>query len=80
MAGGVQNIVVPAMGSASGDLGLGDALNNQAEAEILERRKRMLAMANSPLSAYGVLNAGQASGVGNLGSAWQSLMGPGSLG
>lgn len=77
MAGGVQNILLPSMGSAAGDLGLGDQLNSQAEAEILERRKRMLAMANSPLSAYGVLNSGLQSGTGNLGTAWQALMGAG---
>jgi hypothetical protein len=65
------------MGAGAGDIGLGDALQNQTEAEILERRKRMLAMVNSPLSAYGVLNSGLQSGVGNLGSAWQALMGPG---
>lgn len=75
MAGGVQNIVVPAMGSASGDLGLGDQLQSETEAQILERRKRLLAMANSPLSAYGVLNSGIQSGTGNLGTAWQALTG-----
>lgn len=63
---------------AGQDLGLGDQLNNQAQAEILARRKKGLAVANQPPAAYGALGLG--SGLNNGSAAVQALLGQGGLG
>ena len=79
-----QNAGVPG-GAAAGDLGLGmgDQLQIQAEGEILERRKKLLAMTTQAQqgAAYGMLNAGTglATGMGQLGGAAMALLNPGGL-
>jgi hypothetical protein len=74
-----QNIGIP--GQAATDLGggLGDALKEQAQAAILERRKKILAMTTQaqPSAAYGILAGGTGlnSGLGNMGVTAASLLG-----
>src|SRR5579872_7482235 len=76
-----QNAGVP--GSVSNDLGLGlgDQLQQQTEAAILERRKKLMAMASQAQAgaAYGDLTAGTGlmNGMGNIGQASKALLGMG---
>lgn len=65
------------LSAASGDLGLGDALQQQTEAEVIERRKKLLAAANQQPAAYGALGLGTGlnTGLGNGGYAAQALLG-----
>lgn len=74
-----QNLGVPGSPAAA-DLGLGDQLQAQAQAAILERRKKILAMTTQaqPSAAYGILAGGTGlnSGLGNMGVAAQTLIGP----
>jgi hypothetical protein len=80
-----QNATVPGS-SAAGDLGMGmgDQLQMQAEAAILERRKKIMAMTTQAEqgAAYGALAAGTGmmTGMGNAGGfAAQALLGTGGL-
>ena len=78
----IKNMSVP---GAADDLGggLGDQLQSQVEAQILERRKKILAMATQAQqgAAYGALSGGTGltSGLGNMGFAAQALLGQGGL-
>lgn len=76
-----QNIGVP--GSPSGGLGLGDQLQAEAESQILERRKAIMAMTTQAQSgsAYGMLGVGTGlnTGLGNMGFTASNLLNPGGL-
>lgn len=58
----VKNMSVP--GAAAADLGLGDILQNQTEAEIVERRKKMLAVEQQKPADFGALGMGSAMSLG----------------
>lgn len=74
------------LSAAGGDLGLGDELQNQVTAEIMERRKKSMLAANQSSAAYGALGLGvnTSPGTGNTGGstggAYGSLLSPGGLG
>lgn len=59
MSGGKSQSLQSVLG-----LGDGEALNSQVEAEILERRKRALLVANQPPSAFGAVGFGTGTNVG----------------
>lgn len=68
----------PFTGAAAASIGLGDQLADQAEAEILARRKKQLDLANAPTAAYGALAMG--TGLNNGNGAVAALLGTGGLG
>ncbi len=74
-----KNATVPGSVSAGLGLGQGDDLMMQVEQQVLERRKRVMAVPGQQPAAYGAVGLGTSlqPGAGQLGPAVLGLLGQG---